>query len=84
MSDTQITKLPEPIIPNSEAEAELEDRAFHGAGHQDLPEWAHKLIGDLWHEVVAREAWYFALNPEEAAPRDAATGEIIPEAAPND
>jgi|TARA_Y100001001_G_C7747129_1_gene216540 hypothetical protein len=77
MTDQTSFKLPDPVIPNSEAEAVLEDRAFHGAGHQDLPEWAQKLIGDLWHEVVSREKWYFEINPSEATPVCVAKGQVI-------
>lgn len=61
-----------PIIPNSDEEAALEQRVFdmlyNGRENlTDLGHWKHRsLLQDLWREFVFRESWY----SKEDKPRD--------------
>ncbi len=48
---------PKPLVPDSAAEEDLEDRAFVAANDKSLPEEAREIIQELWAEVVAREQW---------------------------
>jgi len=45
----------EALAPESDAEWELEQRAFHAANRRDVPEDVRQTVKDLWREVVARE-----------------------------
>ncbi len=58
---------PEPREPNSEAEWELELAAFDAANNNDVPEWARKVVADLWAEICAREKWKINVVKRERA-----------------
>lgn len=61
-----------PIIPNSDEEAALEQRVFdmlyNGRGNlYGSGKWEHaEILKDLWREFVFRESWY----SKEDKPRD--------------
>lgn len=61
-----------PIIPNSDEEAALEQRVFdmlyNARGNlSDAGQWEHRdILKDLWREFVFRESWY----SKEDKPKD--------------